>query len=257
MIYLTGDVHVKVPGYWEQRLAGQDLDNAKKYLEVLKKYKISSTLFVNGKCLEQNPEKVKELAGYDTEIGGHTYDNFGRMGAIKSYIYRKLWGSIYGSKSYQKKDITKTKKTFEKLGLKMISWRTHSFGSNESTYEILEQQGVRYISDIVGEVKPFKKNNIIHLPINIPVDIVTIAIGPWKPESKDPFASCTKGRIQPSEWFEIIKKRVVQNEKNNTDSVLLIHPTTMAALDNFKLFEEIAKFLSKYKSKKIFEFKLR
>ncbi len=256
MIYLTGDVHVGIPVYWEQRISrAEDLDNARKYLEILKKYKISSTLFLNGKCLDYESQKVKDLQKYDAELGGHTYDNFGTMGAIKSFIYRKFWGCIYGSASYQRKDIRKTRRAFERFGLKMTSWRTHSFGSNDVTYRILKQEGVKFVSDIVGEVKPLEKGGIIHLPINIPVDVVTISYGEWKTESRDPFASCVKGRIEPKEWFEIIKKRIIYNEKNKIDSILLIHPTTMAALDNFKLFDEIAKFLSKYKSGKISEFK--
>jgi peptidoglycan/xylan/chitin deacetylase (PgdA/CDA1 family) len=256
MIYLTGDVHMNIPNYWEQKTAGRDILNAVKYLEILKKYKISSTLFLNGKCLEEDKEKVKELLKYNVELGGHTYDNFGSMGSIKSYIYRKIWGCIYGPKSYQKRDIRKTINEFEKSGIKITSWRTHSFGSNEDTYKILREEGIKFVSDIVGEVKPFSKNEIVHIPINIPVDVVTISYGEWKTESRNPFASCVKGRIAPEEWFEIIKKRVIYNEKNKIDSVLLIHPTTMAVLDNFKLFEEIVKFLSKYKSNKISMFKV-
>lgn len=256
MIYLTGDVHTKLPGHWEQKIAGSEVDSAKKYLEILKKYKVSSTLFLNGKCLEEDEKKVKELEKYDVELGGHTYDNFGGMGAIKSYLYRKIWGCIYGPEFYQRKDIQKTKKCFEKAGMKMMSWRTHSFGSNEKTSEILVKEGVRFISDIVGEVKPFEKNGISHLPINIPVDVVTIAYGEYKPESKNPFASCVKGRINPEEWFEIVKNRIINNEKKNVPSILLIHPITMAVLDKFNLFERLAKFLSQYRSQKISEFNI-
>jgi len=255
MIYLTGDVHMKISDYWEQKIAGRDIINAIKYLEILKKYNLSATLFLNGKCLEEDREKVKELLEYDVELGGHTYDNFGSMNVVKSYIYRKLWECIYGPTSYQRKDIQKTKNAFERAGIKITSWRTHSFGSNENTYNLLEKEGIKFVSDIVGEVKPFSKNGIVHLPINIPVDVVTISYGEWKTESKNPFASCTKGRIAAEEWFEIIKKRIINNEKNKIDSILLIHPTTMAVLDNFKLFEEIVKFLSKYKCRKISEFK--
>jgi len=256
MIYLTGDVHTTLPGHWEQKIAGKEIDSARRYLEILKKYHLKSTLFLNGKCLEEDREKIKELLNYDVEIGGHTYDNFGHRGAIKSYIYRKIWGCIYGSFSYQKRDIKKTKRAFEMLGIKMQSWRTHSFGSNEDTYRILREEGVRFVSDTLGEIKPFEKNGIIHLPMNIPVDVVTVSYGELKPESRNPFASCTKGRIKPEEWFEIIKKRVIYNEKNKIDSILLIHPITMKVLDDFRLFEEIAKFLSKYRSGKIFEFRL-
>lgn len=257
MIYLTGDVHTKVPNHWEQKIAGLDLDNTIKYLEILKKYKISCTLFLNGILLEKEPEKVKKLLEYDVEIGGHTYNNFGSMSVVKSYIFRKIWNCIYGPSFYQKRDIRKTKGAFRKFGLEMKSWRTHSFGSNEKTFEILKQEKVRYISDLVGEIKPFEKNGIIHLPINIPVDVVTIAYGEYKPENRNPFASCVKGRILPEEWFEIIKQRVSENEKKKIPSILLLHPTTMAAIDNFILFERIAKFLSKYKSKKISEFELK
>jgi peptidoglycan/xylan/chitin deacetylase (PgdA/CDA1 family) len=255
MIYLTGDVHTKLPGNWEQRKAGLDIDNSVRYLEILKKYKIASTLFLNGAILRENPEKVRRLQEYDVELGGHTYDNFGSMGAIKSYLFRKAWGCIYGPEAYQKKDIRKTKEAFRKLGLGMKSWRTHSFGSNETTFKILAGQGVKFVSDLF-DAKPFEKQGIIHLPMNIPVDVVTIAYGEYAPGSRNPFASCTKGRIEPEEWFEIIKKRVTENEKKTIPSVLLIHPITMAALDNFELFERIAQFLSKYKTGKISEYTL-
>jgi peptidoglycan/xylan/chitin deacetylase (PgdA/CDA1 family) len=256
MIYLTGDVHTNLSGHWEQKIAGKEIIAAKNYLEILKKHGVASTLFINGKCIDEDNELVKELLKYNVEIGGHTYDNFGHMGPIKSYVYRKIWGCIYGPKSYQKKDIKKTKEAFEKRDIRITSWRTHSYGSNEETYKILNEEGIKFISDIVGEVKPFSKYGIIHIPINIPTDVNTIAYGELKPESRNPFASCTKGRIKSEEWFEIIKKRITYNEKNKIDSILLIHPITMAVLDKFKLFEEIAKFLSKYKSGKISGFKI-
>lgn len=256
MIYLTGDVHTRVSGHWEQEKAGLDIDNSIKYLEILKKYKIASTLFLNGILLDKQSEKVKKLLEYNVELGGHTYNNFGSMSAVKSYIFRKIWGCIYGPEFYQRKDIKKTKKAFEKLGLKMISWRTHAFGSNENTFKLLNKEGVKYVSDLIGQIKPFEKQGIIHLPINIPVDVVTIAYGEYSPENRNPFASCTKGRISADEWFEIVEKRIIQNEKKRRDSILLIHPNTMAVLDNFETFEKIAKFLSKYKSGKVCEFPL-
>jgi peptidoglycan/xylan/chitin deacetylase (PgdA/CDA1 family) len=253
MIYLTGDVHASIKGHWEQEKAGNELDTTKKYLEILKKNNISCTLFLNGKCLEQESEKVRELLDYDIEIGGHTYDNFGKMNPIKSYLNRKRFGCVYGSLSYQKKDIEKTKKAFDKLNLKMNSWRTHAFASNDKTFRLLKENNVRYVSDLLGDIKPFEKEGVIHVPINIPDDVDTIAFGFLTPESRNPFASCTKGRIKPEEWFEILKKRIILNEKKKIPSILLIHPLTMAVLDDFALFEKIAEFLKKYKSGKISE----
>lgn len=205
MIYLTGDVHSRSLNNWEQEVAGPEIKAAKKYLEILKKYNFSCTLFLNGECLDNEKEAIKNLLSFNVEIGGHTYNNFGKMGAIKSYLYRKFFGCIYGSFSMQKKDIRKTKIAFEKFGLKMNSWRTHSFASNKKTFKILKQEGVEYVSDLIGDVKPFQEG-IIHLPINIPVDQNTIIYGKLNPENRNPFASCVKGRVKAEEWFEILKK---------------------------------------------------
>tara|TARA_Y100000310_G_scaffold341858_2_gene442513 strand:- start:11191 stop:11967 length:777 start_codon:yes stop_codon:yes gene_type:complete len=257
MIYITGDVHKAIKGSFESKnLKNNDLNSAIKYLQILKKYKLKSTLFLNGFLLDKFPEKIKELLGYDVEIGGHTYDNFGKLGVFTSYLNRKFHGCVYGAARYQKKDIQKTRKAFERAGLKMTSWRTHAFGSSEKTFELLLRGGVGFVSDLLGEQESFKdKNGITHLPINIPVDQNTIIYGNLKPENRNPFASCTKGRIRPDEWFEIVKKRISENEKNNIPSVLLIHPATMDCLDDFELFEKLAKFLSKYESGKVSEFK--
>jgi len=261
MIFITGDLHIYDGHNYDQRKSGKEVMVALKYLEILKKYKMPCTLFINGICFKKESEHVKKILDYDVELGGHTYNNFGlrnlfHLNKTKGYIYRRIWRCVYGPASFQKKDIKKTKRAFENFGLKMTSWRTHAFSSNERTFKILKDEGVKYVSDLLGNQKPFYKE-VIHLPINIPVDQNTIAYGINRPENKDPFAPCIVGRIQPEEWFEIIKKRVIENEKNKIPSVMLIHPTTMDVLDNFRLFEKIIKFLSKYKAYKISEFELK
>jgi len=257
MIYITGDVHDGLWGTYEYKNLGRhELGAVKEYLRILRKYNLKSTLFINGILLDKYPEEVRELLEKDVEFGGHTYDNFGKINIIKSYLSRKHFGCVYGSFRYQIKDIKKTKKAFERFGLKMTSWRTHAFSSNEKTFEILGRGGVKFVSDLLGKQKPFKdKNGVIHVPINLPVDQNTISYGILKPENRNPFASCTKGRIEAEEWFEIVKRRVIKNEKNKVNSILLVHPSTMALLDNFKLFKKLAKFLSKYKTMKISDFK--
>jgi hypothetical protein len=254
MIYITGDVHLNNPSYWEQKKFGSNTKVSLEYLKILKKYGLCCTLFINGACLDKEHSDVKKLLGFDVEFGGHTYNNFGEIGKIKSYIYRKTFGCVYGPSGSQRRDILRTRKAFEQFGLKMTSWRTHAFGSNDETFRILSKMGVKYVSDLLGEQKPFKSEGIIHIPVNIPVDQNTIAYGPLTPENRDPFASCPKGRINPEEWLEVVKKRVVKNEKDGIDSILLLHPATMAYLGNFKLFRELCKFLAKYDSKKISEF---
>ena len=255
MIFLTGDVHGRILGNWEQR-GCSELDSAIKYLEILKKYNISCTFFINGISLKEEWPKIKKFLNYEVELGGHTYNNFGDINVFKGFIYRKIWKCLYGPSYYQKKDIKNTRNEFERRGLNMQSWRTHAFGSNKNTYYFLKENGVKFVSDFLGIQEPKMEDGIIHLPINIPVDQNTISYGVLKPENRDPFIGCNKGRILPEEWFEILKKRVEKNEKDRIDSVLLIHPQTMFALDNFKLFERVAEFLSKFESKKVGEFEI-
>ena len=135
MIFITGDVHSKKFSNWEQEGFGPNVKTALEYLKILKKYNLSATLFINGICLDKEKEEVEKLLNYDVELGGHTYDNFGDKGnffmKIKYYFLRMRFGCNYGSYNSQKKDIEKIKKAFEKLGLKMTSWRTHSYSSNE------------------------------------------------------------------------------------------------------------------------------
>jgi len=253
MIFLTGDVHDFIENAWEQQKINEksDLNSAEKYLRILEEYKLKATLFINGSLLDKYPEKIRNLLKYDIEFGGHTYNNFGKMNLFKSYLNRKRFECVYGSKEYQEKDIKKTKLAFGNLGLQMRSWRTHAFASNEETFGILKDNEVKFVSDLLGEQIPFEKSGVMHMPINIPVDQNTIAYGELKPENRDPFASCTKGRIKPEEWFEILKKRILENEKEKKPSIILIHPMTMEVLDNFDLFKKIAKFLSEFESKKI------
>ncbi len=256
MLFITGDVHTKMSQNFEQAQIGSEVKASYTYLSILKRYSLASTLFINGKCLKDEKENINALVDFNVELGGHTYDNFHEIGAIKGYVYRKLFGCVYGPATYQRKDIAKTKKEFINFGVKMNSWRTHAFSSNDKTFEILAQEGVRYVSDLLGNRLPFEKRGIVHLPINIPVDQNTIAYSLLTPENRDPFASCVKGRIAPEEWFAILRNRVIKNEKNKVPSILLMHPATMATLDNFKLFERIAEFLSRYKSAKISEYVL-
>ena len=255
MIFITGDVHSNRLKGWEQEKIGSEIKASNQYLDILKQNGLNCTLFINGICLDNKNEKeeVKKLLEYDVELGGHTYDNFGKMNIIQNYVYSKFYNCIYGSYKFQKKDIQKTKKAFDKMGLKMESWRTHAFGSNNQTFKILESIGVKYVSDFLGDTKLFKSGQITHVPINIPVDQNTISYGLLTPENRESFASCVKGRIKPEEWFEILKNRIEKNEKNGIPSVILIHPATMACLDNFKLFKKIAKFLSVYETRKISE----
>jgi len=259
MIYLTGDVHSTIKRHFQQETVPNELNSSIKYLEILKSKKIKSTLFLNGRLLDENPEKIKEILKYDVEIGGHTYDNFGnkKMNKIKSYFYRKLFGCVYGPTKFQERDIKKTKKAFNKLGVEMASWRTHAFASNEKTLNLLKREGVRYISDFVGDTKPFEHQGLMHLPINIPPDNNSISYGALRPENRDPFVGCTKGRINKEEWLDILKKRIIKNEKNKVDTIILIHPAMMEALDNFELFKDVVKFLARYKTAKISEYKLK
>ena len=75
MICLTGDIHhMSMKGIDHQFLKGTEVDAAKKYIQIASKYKIKLTLFITGKCVKEESEKIKALLSMgEIELGGHNY----------------------------------------------------------------------------------------------------------------------------------------------------------------------------------------
>jgi hypothetical protein len=147
-------------------------------------------------------------------------------------MYRKLFGTPYGPKHLIHYDVLKTVKAFSKLGVKPIAWRTHGYEENDYIYYLLAELGFKIISDCRSErFKVFKRNNILHVCINMPVDDNLHNMSPSERAS----------------WYEKYIKLLNIKVRQERALVLQLHPVNMA-LDNFDFLLKIIKVLLKVDS---------
>ena len=138
-----------------------------------------------------------------------------------------------------------------KTGKKIVSWRTHGYQSNKNTYKLLKKAGIKLISDrlLRWKYQPTKVLDLIDLPINVAVDHANLAY-PHKKEMNERIDGNYKpGILTGNDWLELVKLQVKDIvEKKKGIATLLVHPEAMKILDDFKTFEKLCKFLSKYES---------
>lgn len=260
MICLTGDVHYKMGNPEQSYLNESEASLAYKYLEIAQEYNIKATLFITGKLFKENLNDMKKLLSFgNLEIGGHTWSAFRPQWLHKSF--NLLTGSTYGPKFYQTQDIRKTIRIIEKnMGKRPVSWRTHSYASDQNTIQILERERVKIVSDEVSNTlgpKKIKNSDLISLPINIMPDHEHLYHGPrTKGHVKDLIESnwrdsFTNRSFTADEYYKIITSQIEEIEKKNGVATLLLHPACMKILDNFKTFEKICKFINQNSYKTI------
>ena len=243
VVFITGDIHhppdlIKRLSYGELGIPEDyELRAGLEYVKVLHEYNVPCTLFITGKLVDTFSETVKSLiSSYDNvEIGAHTYYAF--RGLLYGYtlfipVYRKLFGTPYGPKHLIHYDVLKTVKAFLKLGVRPIAWRTHGYEENDYLYSLLAKLGFKIISDCRSErFKVFKRNNILHVCINMPVDDNLPNMSPSERAS----------------WYEKYIKLLNIKVRQEKALVLQLHPVNMA-LDNFDFLLKIIKVLLKVNS---------
>jgi len=233
---ITGDVHHPLSNDY------YDLNEhlfAEEYVEIIGSYNVCCTLFVTGKEILLQSEFFKKFAfKNNVELGGHTFNAFKHKAF--HIMYYALTGSLYGPLLYQRKDILRTFRAFERLGIKIISWRTHSLAGDHITYKLLANYGTKVVSDkrLCVFAPWFEIGNLLHVPITSPSDTI---IRPNKDNSW---------------WKEMFFNWLEMQISNEMPIVFLLHPKRMKMLDDFKTFERTIQILldNKYKFIRIMDF---
>lgn len=255
MICLTGDVHHDYDGLEQRKYDGSEVDAAKEYSEIASRHDIDITLFVTGKAVQSEREELRTVADRENvEIGGHTWSAF-RPTWLHRTVFKRLFGSIYGPKTFQRYDIRRTLRVLENfLGEPVTSWRTHAYASTDATYEILSDSPVEVISD---KKKPdalspyeYTRYALHELPINVIPDHEHIYHGARTHESvqenidagwSDPFGHESYSIEQ---WTERVIDTIDEIEQKNGVATLLIHPGCMKVADDLHSFERICEHIS-------------
>jgi hypothetical protein len=235
-------------------LRGTEIDSARTYVEIASRYGVRKTLFITGKCVVEESDKIRSLIMDDTlELGGHTYF------AFKPRLFYKLSNRILKLKNgpyfVQMLDITWTIRAFLKyLNYDIISWRNHAYRNDRNSPKILHKSGIEYFSDACSPdfIQPFREFSLIYVPINVLPDHDYIYHGSRTQGSFDEtvlLKSAFKVSAMPiDKWFEIVATQITRVVDMGGVATILAHPSCMEIADNFKTFQKLCEFISQYEN---------
>ena len=212
-----------------------DIEAVREYIKIVQTFKSKATIFVTGKCIDENRQFLETIPP-EIELGGHTYSAWSPKIFSKKLVhwgYDKLFGTEYGPYSYQYYDIWRTVKSFEKINIAPICWRTHAYASNENTKKILAKFGFKIISDAIteGEKMAISGGNLLSVPINTRTD----------DNISNFFVEGQERKMR--EEGEKVKNSIFNLIEQKRNIVAQLHPVCMKVLDNFETFETLLKTL--------------
>ena len=247
MICLTADVHQRSYRGTDTPFSPfSEVELAIKYAKIAARYNIRITFFITGKACLEEPSNVKNLAHMShCELGGHTFAAFRDPWAR---IYRKLFGTPWGSEVHQVKDIVRTIESIKLITGKRIStWRNHSYIQTVETPRLLASMNIRWVTD---EVNPSKQSwerlskDMRSLPINVLPDHEHVLHGKYQIDKSE--QSKLIGRISISEWGEQVKEEVQSISNAGGIATILAHPLCMEVADGMVAFENLCRFLQPF-----------
>jgi peptidoglycan/xylan/chitin deacetylase (PgdA/CDA1 family) len=211
-----------------------EVDCMEAYLEIAGKYKLKTTLFLTGKAVKEEGAKIRKLLSPGlTEVGGHTYSAF-RPRLIYGAASRLL-GLSNGPRSVQKRDIRLTVRIIsEKLGIRIRSWRDHSYRHDKNTYPLLHENGIEFVSDEVQPLRtefPDYMDGVYSIPINTTPDHENLSHSEFEPA------------LSAEEWLDKIIQQAEHILARKGLAVILAHPSCMFIEDRLKTFEKLCKLL--------------
>jgi peptidoglycan/xylan/chitin deacetylase (PgdA/CDA1 family) len=228
LVYITGDVHHTSYPCWEHREGyNKVFDYVREWCKILEENELKGTLFVTGKCLEENPSFWKKMAKRH-DIGGHTYSAMDWYPFGMKFAFKKLFGSAIGPNILQAKEIRKTILAGAKAGLKITKWRTHAYAKINIHY--LRNYGIKSCWDKIwfGGPEIMNIHGVEFIPQTFPEDHSNI----WHKDLDDK----RRGLMHPREFLDLVKQQFKIRDRLQ---VFQLHPTCMKCIDDFQMFDEI------------------
>jgi peptidoglycan/xylan/chitin deacetylase (PgdA/CDA1 family) len=241
-VCLTGDVHhMSLDTRDQEYMSGTEVEAALEYAEIARSYDVPVTLFVTGKAVREERERVERLAAMDTvELGGHNYYAFGTLAHT---IGRGLTGSWHGPRRFQSWEIGRTVSAFADIGVDITAWRDHAYRHDDHTASLLSEHGFTHFSDAVGpDARVTRRAGLTVVPINTPPDHEHIYHAFRTPEfvSDDDFTGPFGSEsVPPDEWLEWVRDSIERRREDDQPATVLAHPSCMRLADNFEAFAKL------------------
>ncbi|WP_299263738.1 hypothetical protein [Halorientalis sp.] len=248
-VCITGDVHHMSMATRDQEfLDGTELEAAVEYAEIAAEHDVPVTLFCTGKCVEEDPQRIRTLAEMDNvELGGHNYWAFttpvhSAWRALGKLTAGRI-GSWNGPRVFQSYEIQKTISSFADLGVVLRCWRDHAYRHDSHTPRLLSRYGITHFSDAVepdGDVRTVDRLTVV--PINTPPDHEHVYHAfrtrdfVAEDEFEGPFGTESHA---PADWAEWVLESADAHRDAGTVGTVLAHPACMQLADRFEAFERL------------------
>lgn len=251
-VCITGDVHHMSLDTRDQAfLEKSEVEAAIDYAKIARDYDVPVTLFITGKAVKEEPDRVRRLAEMDNvEIGGHNYWAFTTpihkgWRAVEKGTYGRI-GSWNGPASFQRWEIQKTINALESVGARVHSWRDHAYRHDQHTLSLIADCGLSHFSDrVIPSGNIDFSGPIIDVPINAPPDHEHVYHSFRTPEFVEqasfsgPFGSDS---FPVEDWCDWVLETIDTNR--DTVTTVLAHPSCMTLADELDTFTRLIKRIS-------------
>jgi len=244
-VCLTGDVHNRSAASLDQLATGSrgELEHALRYQQIASALGVKVTLFVAGKAALEDPDLVAELGKLpeQVEIGVHEFEPF--SAELTRLGWHKLFGT-YGPRFVQMRSARRARRAFAALGMTPRAWSSHSYRRDRHLPGVLRATGYTHVCNLVdpGRLTPWSDGEIIEVPINTSPDHENVIHPTRVPPKVRPDAG------DPSAWLARVTSEVEAVVSARGVAVLRVHPTCMAAVDDFQTFERLCTALARYRT---------
>ncbi|MEM1007413.1 MAG: polysaccharide deacetylase family protein [Myxococcota bacterium] len=241
----------------QRYLRGTEPESASHYLDIVQHFGKKVTFFVTGRCVEEEPDVIRQLGGEsDVELGGHTYNAYQPL--LMHRLSKHVLGHFMGPRVIQDWSVRTTCSLLESCmpGSRVVSWRNHAYLSDENTVDCLKRQGIRNYSDMVlADEQPFAEDDLCIVPINVIPDHEHLYHGSRTEENVGRWAHETQfhdswGTVSfdGDTWGDMVIEQTRALLTQGKVACLLIHPACMEILDNFRTFRRIMEAFADFPS---------
>jgi peptidoglycan/xylan/chitin deacetylase (PgdA/CDA1 family) len=195
-------------------------------LELLARHEVTATFFVPGRVAERYPERVREILAAGHEVGHHGYTHTSPMRLTPEA---------------EEEELTKALGILRDLGADVEGYRSPSWEFSPVTTQLLARHGLRYSSNFMDDVRPYRHEGIdlVELPIQW---ILDDAPHFWF----DGGPSWSKRISPPSEVREIWEGEFEGIRTLGGCFVLTMHPQIIGRPGRLPLLDEFIAFAKRH-----------